>query len=268
MRTITPDPISLTTHHLHLCFRETDAVLSSATGFIYERNAERYLVTNWHNVTGRNPGTGEYLSKNTAAMPDMVSTMFRVKEQPGSCLREHIPLYHDSRMAEPVWYEHPQHGKAVDVVAIPLSDELRTRYQFFPINVLDFNSEFKEVVADEAFVIGYPFSETPYLQLPIWKRASIASEPDVDIDQLPKLLIDTATRPGLSGSPVVMQRIGLHGASGGVLIGSEIIGQIRNFIGVYSGRVGENEFKVQLGIVWKARVIDEIIDAKVSGNAS
>jgi hypothetical protein len=115
----------------------------------------------------------------------------------------------------------------------------------------------------EAFVIGYPFSKPPRLVLPIWKRASIASEPDLDIDNLPKMLIDTATRSGLSGSPVVMQRIGLHGMEGGVMKGSEIIGRIRNFIGVYSGRIGDNEFKAQLGIVWKARVIDEKVLGKV-----
>lgn len=33
------------------------------------------------------------------------------------------------------------------------------------------------------------------------------------------------------------------------------------FIGVYSGRIGaDDEFKAQLGKVWKKRVIDEIIN--------
>ena len=120
-------------------------------------------------------------------------------------------------------------------------------------------------MADEAFVIGYPFSDATYLQLPIWKRASIASEPDVDVDQLPKLLIDTATRPGLSGSPVIMQRVGIHGMNGGEIDKNTIIGRIRNFLGVYSGRIGADEVKAQLGIVWKAHVIQEIIDGQVPG---
>jgi hypothetical protein len=63
-----------------------------------------------------------------------------------------------------------------------------------------------------------------------------------------------------------MQRIGIHGASGGKLTGSELIGRIRNFIGVYSGRIGKDESKAQLGIVWKARVIDEIISGGVRGD--
>ncbi len=267
MASIAPDPISFTTHHLHLCFRETDTVLSSGTGFVYERASAPYLVTNWHNVTGRNPATGECLS-DTLAVPDMVSTLFRTIDQPARCLREHLPLYSDSKMQEPVWYEHPKHGRSVDVVAIPLPSTLESKYRLFPINKIEFDSQFKEEVADDAFVIGYPFSEMTYLQLPVWKRASIATEPDVNLDQLPKLLIDTATRPGLSGSPVVMQRVGIHGIKGGTMTGNEIIGRIRKFVGVYSGRVGADEMKAQLGIVWKATVIDEIIDGHSLGEAA
>jgi hypothetical protein len=266
MALIIPDAISLTTHHLYLCLTKTDDVLSSGTGFIYETNDASYLVTNWHNVAGRDANTGECLSK-TLAVPDIISTLFREKGQIPNCRREQIRLYHDSYMQEPAWYEHPQHGRAVDVVAIPLPDYIRTNYNLFPINAIAFETEFSEQVGDDAFVIGYPFFDTPYVQMPIWKRASIASEPDIDLDQLPKLLIDTATRPGLSGSPVIMQRVGIHGMTDGILRGPEIIGRIRNFIGIYSGRIGADELKAQLGVVWKARVIEEIIQAKSFGGA-
>ena len=170
-------------------------------------------------------------------------------------------------MLEPVWYEHPSYGHAVDVVAIPLATKVRDTYKLFPINEIDFDSQFKEKVADEAYVIGYLFSATPYLQMPIWKKASIASEPDINIDGLPKFLIDTATRPGLSGSPVVMQRIGIHGATSKGMMPDSLIGAIRNFIGVYSGRIGVDEVKAQLGIVWKAKAVKEILQAKQIGKA-
>ncbi len=170
-------------------------------------------------------------------------------------------------MSKPLWYEHPVHGHTVDVVVLPLSDTIQSSRALFAINAIDFDAQFSEEVADDAFIVGYPFSEMPYLQLPIWKRASIASEPSVELDKLPKMLVDTATRPGLSGSPVVMQRVGIHGMSNGVVKGLEIIGRIRNFVGVYSGRLGADEEKAQLGIVWKARVIREIIEGKVTGTA-
>ncbi len=97
MAMIIPDPLSLTTHHLHLCFKPTDVVLSSGTGFIYELGGSHYLITNWHNVSGRNPLTGECLSK-TLAIPDIVSTLFRMKEQPANCQREEVLLYESPRV--------------------------------------------------------------------------------------------------------------------------------------------------------------------------
>ena len=182
---ITPDAISLTTHHLHMVCTGTKSVLSSGTGFAYRDDDRYYLVTNWHNVSGRNPMTGACLAKS-GAVPDAVITMFRQKSQPANCRPETIDIYHDGQMLDPVWYEHPHLGHAVDVVAIPLPRKISDTYKLFPINEIDFDSKFKEKVADEAFVVGYPFSNTTYLQMPIWKKASIASEPDIDVDKLPK----------------------------------------------------------------------------------
>lgn len=266
MNAIKPDRISLTTHHLHMCFKEIDIVLSSGTGFIYESEGDFYLITNWHNVSGKNPITGKCLS-DSLAVPDMISTLFRDIEQPANCRRESISLFHDSQMMEPVWYEHPEHSSKVDVVAIPVPKYISTKYKLFPINEIEFDSEYNEEVADDVFVIGYPFSDTTYLQMPIWKKASIASEPDINIDGLPKVLIDTATRSGLSGSPAIMQRIGIHGMVDGKVLPTTTIGRIRRFLGVYSGRIGDDELKAQLGIIWKESVIEEIVISKKNGIA-
>ena len=78
MNVIKPDKISLTTHHLHMCFTETNAVLSSGTGFIYRRKNEYLLITSWHNVSGRHPEKKQCLSEKLA-VPDMISAMFRDK---------------------------------------------------------------------------------------------------------------------------------------------------------------------------------------------
>jgi hypothetical protein len=245
-------------------FMRTDTVLASGTGFIYEQHGASYLITNWHNVAGRDPANGACLSK-TLGTPDTITTYFRDPGQVGTSRREHLKLYRDDALREPAWYEHPTFGRKVDVVAIPIPDQISNEYRLFPINAIEFDSRFKEEVADDAFVVGYPFADMTYASLPIWKRASLASEPDIDVDSLPKMLIDTATRPGLSGSPVIMQRVGIHGAKGGVISADTIIGRIRKFVGIYSGRIGDEELKAQLGIVWKARVISEIIGAKKFG---
>jgi hypothetical protein len=225
-----------------------------------------FLITNWHNVTGRRNDTGQCIS-DTLAVPDLLATYFRRTERVDAANIEYIRLYSDDQMLEPTWYEHPKHGRAVDVVALPLHASLAEKYRFFPMNTLGFDTGFDAEVADDAFVVGYPFAELSIGVFPIWKRASIASEPGIDLDNLPKMFIDTATRPGFSGSPIIMQRIGIHGNRGEPLTGNEIIGRIHNFIGIYSGRVDRETEKAQLGIVWKARVIDEIIDAAMLGKS-
>ena len=96
---------------------------------------------------------------------------------------------------------------------------------------------------------------------PIWKKASIASEPNIDIQQMPYFFIDTATRSGMSGSPVVIYRkrsFTIEEESTG-----KFSGHITKLIGVYSGRIGADSDMIsdaQLGRVWKASVIDEIIE--------
>jgi len=117
--------------------------------------------------------------------------------------------------------------------------------------------------------MGFPHGLSGVDGLAIWKRGSVATLPDRDIDGLPKLLIDTATRKGMSGSPVIVRRSGLIRRRGeksdAPIVSSDIIGTAEGFLGIYSGRIGDDELGVQLGLVWRAEVIDEIIRGGVRG---
>lgn len=261
---VNPDYLSRTTQQLIIGFEETGNILSTATGFLYSLNKYTYLITNWHNVTGRNPVTGETVSENNGGIPNFFLTYLRVKNGGGASEREEILLYEDEEMTKPKWLIHPVHKEQVDVVAIKLVKSERLIYT--SINDADFEKNIEPEVGDECFVIGYPFEDLRYLGLPIWKKASIASEPTVNEDQLPKILIDTATRPGLSGSPVIFQRNGVHNSKNNELTLDTIFGRIRGFLGVYSGRIGKGEINAQLGIVWKKKVIDEIINGNIYGD--
>lgn len=120
----------------------------------------------------------------------------------------------------------------------------------------------------DVFVLGFPLGWTGGAKYPIWKRASIASEPLFDLDDLPKMYIDTATRQGMSGSPVFAKCSGnffLEGSDTSNPL-QMMMGEAYRFLGVYSGRIGDggdnkDEFSAQLGIVWKERVIREIIES-------
>ncbi len=262
---IKPDFLSLVTQQLAIGFSQTDTIFSTASGFIYSIDQRTYLITNWHNVSGRNPLTGEPLSKTHAGIPDIFLTYLRLKERSGQARLQKIRLYEDEEMTKPKWLIHPTHKEKVDVVAIEL--DTNDDFVYSPINKANFDDDIPPEVGDESFILGYPFDGFRYLGFPIWKKASIATEPTVNEGQLPKILVDTATRSGLSGSPVIYQRIGIHKmGENGQLKDDSLIGRIRGFLGVYSGRIGKGEIHAQLGIVWKKQVIDEIINGNMKGD--
>ncbi len=85
---------------------------------------------------------------------------------------------------------------------------------------------------------------------------------DVLLNGRPSFLIDTATREGMSGSPVVhVDRSAALEFSGVVKPGRTI-----RFVGVYSGRhIGKKEIEAQLGVVWRQEVINDILVARQLG---
>ena len=265
------ESLSLASCYLRMKPVGTDNVLATGTGFIYKYENFHYLITNGHNITRVNPETNTRIS-NSIAYPIKISTKLRTisnigdKIIIGTCPYE-INLYNDLEFKIPIWYVHPIHEYLVDVIAIPLFS-IPNEAKLYPINAFNFNDiDIFANPSDDVFIIGYPLNITGGKELPIWKKGTIANEPSIDLDNLPKFLIDTATREGMSGSPVIFQRNGIHRFNKEHFIGNEVIGTIRSFIGIYSGRIGaEDNFKAQLGIVWKKTVIDEILNSKKSGN--
>jgi len=142
-------------------------------------------------------------------------------------------------------------------VAIPTNLKAEACIHNKPMNVQNLTTSLKPYVGMDCFVIGYPKGLKTKGWLPIWKRASIASDPDIKNLNEPVILIDTATRKGMSGSPVVMRHDGLYSPSG-KFDSTSILGSVSNFLGVYSGRTDDDELGVQIGRVWKAGLIDEV----------
>lgn len=245
------DPYSVRASPLEMRFG--DILLSRGTCFFWEAAGNRYLVTNWHNLSGINPLTGKHLSP-TAAEPDRV--MFDLWANQSFDVRGQAIVLLDDNTGS-LWLEHPMFGRKVDVACVKLPPDLAPHV--VPINT------FQEValttcIADDVFILGYPLG-IGVDRLPIWKRASVASEPDIWVDCLPKMLVDTASASGMSGSPVIR-----HAYSGETEDGSYVTFALpaNRFIGVYSGRLttGHN-LDAQLGIVWRGEVVRQIIAADV-----
>jgi hypothetical protein len=222
--------------------------LSTGTGFLARSPIGYVLITNRHNVTGRNNDTDEPLSR-TGGIPNEVTILHNKLNTLGSWISHTEPLYDKSN--NPLWHEHPFLGAQADFVALPLT---QTEDIEFRIYDLDENSLIPHPKpSDIISVVGFPFGITINGGMAIWATGFIASEPNLPS---PCFLIDSRTRPGQSGSVVIAQRNNgctFRAADGSTKI---ITGIITQFLGIYSGRIN---CESDIGVVWKASIIKELI---------
>ena len=247
------NPITICSYYVELFFN--DVKLSSATAFSYKKNDTKYLVTNYHVAYGRNALTGKPLDKN-AAIPNRMIMHYITKTGKQNCYE----IKYDEQN-NPFIYKTID-SKIIDIAVLPLED-------FDGIGINEIDALFQEIqvneeqcleIAEELFVIGYPKGISVF-KTPIWKRGSVASEPDVPIDGMNCFYIDSSTRDGMSGSPVIYYNKDGQYKTKEILFGVNN-NKIFKFIGIYSGRDSEQDIGViQLGIVWKKELIEDIIES-------
>jgi hypothetical protein len=195
------DQFSLTTTPVEQFFNNT--LLGGATGFVWSNSGKYYLITNWHVVTCRIFPTREYI-KSHGGRPNMLRVLFNFGQQIFEKQRYDIKIRDDDD--KPLWLAHP--GRNVDIAVIPLhlTDDQRMLVNLRPINELTVTG-LAVYVGMDVFILGDPFGGGPPAY-PIWKRGSIASEPDLVRLTTDYLLVDTASRPGMSGAPVILRSWG------------------------------------------------------------
>ncbi len=250
-RTINIDPLSA--NSLLLQAEVNGNALSTATGFIVEWENQRYLITNWHVVSGRNPDTNQPLS-NTAGVPDSLRIVHHGSSKLGTWVVKLEQLYSNGN---PRWIEHVE-GQNIDVVALPLT-EVGSDVKIYPFDLKLADVDMVLEPAMQVSIIGYPYGLATAGAWPIWKTGHIASDSDLDYDGRPAFLIDATTRGGMSGSPVVLR---LHGGyrdskNSYIMAG----GTSTRFIGVYSGRIHD---QAEIGRVWRPNLITEILSRSAS----
>ncbi|CAA6805394.1 MAG: Unknown protein [uncultured Sulfurovum sp.] len=281
---------------VHLSIRRDKIKLAVGTGVLYQKDNETYIVTAWHNISGRHTETLGLLSKELA-IPNNIIASIDVQVKQGesvSFIRMSItiPLLIENKRT--TYFIHSQGYPKVDVVAIPidldkeyimessiasgekvdLPIQLRSKQPHgLTMDIIHIqDTEFKNYdigdysdalyVSDEVFIIGYPKGITDYTGQAIWKRATIATSPHLRWQQQEQFLVDCASKEGMSGAPVIYYcRDGKINTGNIYYKGSE---PISIFHGIYVGRVGStSEFEAQVGKVWKRKIIDEIIDNKM-----
>jgi hypothetical protein len=247
------DPYSLAAVPIEQFFDGTP--LGNASAFVWERQDRFYLVTSWHVVTCRNSDTGAHLADH-AGEPNALRALFHPRENRFGTFAQDVRLRDED--GHPLWLYHPIHRRQVDIVAIPIAP-LQGEGLLRPINRIQ-REPLSIQVGMDVFVLGYPFSSAPP-SLPVWKRGSIASEPQLVGLGEKFYLVDTASRPGMSGAPVILRTYGAHLTDSGT---SLTTAPATRFLGIYSGRLRTlDAADAQLGRVWPESLINEIIEAAV-----
>jgi hypothetical protein len=223
--------------------------LSQATGFLVRFEKRLFLITNWHVLTGRNPITGEV--SGSAALPEYLEVSFPVLL--GGDLywtAQRLDLY-DRRTREALWFVHPYAPPmegGTDVIALPIDSEPPMVYAYSLEDALDVRAL---TPGAEVSIVGYPFGvET---EAPVWSRATVASEPRHGFKDDPMYLVDTRSRPGQSGSPVISPDSRLVRCGSG-----QEPDQKWSLAGIYSGRV---DAELDLGRLWWPVVISEVLSS-------
>ena len=281
---------------VHLSMRFDKEILSIGTGVIYQFGQEYYIVTAWHNVTGLHSETLKPLSKN-AAIPNNIIATIAVSIPNGSVMRSSITLHlYDDKKS--LFYIQRENWPRIDVAAIPFDPkfayvsegQLSTGQQvelqlslitkihglgqteICPIqrylvpNPKVIKKWLDSVkVTQEVFIPVFPHNIQDYYAQPIWKRATIASSVQTGWNREPKFLIDSASKAGMSGSPVIH-----YSRNGQIQIEGSIYAfdhEVSILVGIYVGRIGiDGDADPQIGTVWNQSVIEEIIQGRCFEN--
>ena len=195
--------------------------LSLGTAFFYECEDDTFVITNWHNVTGKHPLTGAAL--DAMRSPSYIRAKWPVVEDSAPNVEGAKQFYFQAQKIEiedesgPLWFEHPELGSACDVVAIPVQKPTD-----WPSAIHVAANKIAETSIPiepglKVTVIGFPQGMSTGPGLPVMKTGFLSSMPGYDVRlggtfsevggmkdgvQVPAMLLDVHTIPGMSGSPV------------------------------------------------------------------
>lgn len=232
-------------------------LLGNATGFFFTTKTKVYFITNNH-VVGGKFYKDEYLRDHKHVVPlDSIPNKIKIKVY-GARLNQSffitVPLINNHDTAYIKFNNATyKNDDLMDVVAIPINDAIKLQIKnTVVLRPQDINPNIVMSPSTELFIVGFPYDYGKFNTYPIWKRGTIASEPNLKSINVNNFWIDATTRMGMSGSPVYFR--------GSIYATKEspttIDGKINTFlIGIYSA---QNYFE-ELGVVWDlSKVVDEL----------
>jgi hypothetical protein len=176
-------------------------VLARATGFFYKESGHEYLITNRHVL----------IQEADGYYPESLTVLVHATRD-NLQLNNIVTLNLYSNRRQRLWLEHPERSVLeCDVVAIPMTSQVLSddNFDLFGRSVVtNFVKDLTEGPNVNPFgdvvVVGYPrgFSDDLH-NLPVYRKAMVASQYGISFRGKPYFLIDANLHPGTSGSPVV-----------------------------------------------------------------
>ena len=188
------EPLLLTTTQISTF--DGARLLTKASGFFFERDARRFLVTSGHVV----------FDEPSEHRPDRIEFgVHRDRVDLTSMATLSVPLYQGGKAA---WRAASDTGGPIDVVAIPLEHGIFAGAEaweaFRPEHLVPALDAVE--VGTPLLIVGFPlgFHDTVHY-LPVVRQAGIASSFGVRFQGQGYFLTDARTHRGTSGAPVVMR---------------------------------------------------------------
>jgi hypothetical protein len=223
-----------------------------------------WIVTARHNLTGKDNFTDAWLGQ--ALQPRHVK-VFPAFMRDNNVME--MGAAFGSQIVEddgtPTWFEDPSFASlrtdiaCIDVPKSPETDKI----------VCLNDEKFQEIgtdPGDQCFVLGYPSQSYFKPYAPVWRRATIAMDVVVTVDDKPMFLLDCATSKAMSGSPVLRRERSISRTEGGQT--SFFTDPIWNnqFVGVYGGRIsaaesGERDALGEIAYAYYGNRIEAIVSA-------
>jgi hypothetical protein len=258
-----------------------DLQLGNATGFFYygtlDGKPNFWLVTNWHVLSGRNADYPTKTLHQSAAVPNRLRLNLLIKfDQPEYKVdnaatllfqEQFIELYDKDGQA--MWAQNIRKN-ALDV-AVLNGSVFVDRFHLVGINQIATESDMAVQIGNDVFILGYPLGFAHFINTPIWKKGSIASEPHLETTETKdRVVIDATTRQGMSGAPVIMREKTHYVAESGEI---KRRANATRFIGIYASRpnirvassLDDEDRRAELGYYYKMSCVHDTIVNGIRG---
>lgn len=221
-------------------------ILANASGFFFKYQNIKYLVTNRHVI----------IDEEKSYYPDAISIFLHTSRTDAQLNNKvSINLYEEDK---PKWHEHPNYKNIqYDVVLIPMDDiQIQSSLMNF-FTTENFLGDRKLTAFADTIVVGYPlgfFDEEN--NLPIYRKAMIASPYPQHFSNKPYFLIDANLHQGTSGSPVINSphNILFKESDGSGFHTQDII-----LLGIHSAEHLVDKEPLGLNVVWYAELFIDIL---------